>query len=82
MCQRVHADAASLVQAVMEASKKRFTLEARSDPVALATWLLNELHVGLTGGKRKAPSVITRCFQGQLQVGLFPAYSRLIPRAC
>ena len=57
-----------LMQAVMSASGKRFTIEKQSDPVDFLTWLLNTLHVGLTDGKRSKPSVITRCFQGELKV--------------
>ncbi len=26
------------------------------------------LHADLTGGKRKRPSIVTRCFQGELEV--------------
>jgi len=56
------------MQAVMTASGKRFTIEKQSDPVDFLTWLLNTLHVGLTGGKRTRPSIITQCFQGELEV--------------
>lgn len=55
-----------LMQAVMETSNKRFTIEQTSDPVELWTWLLNTLHLHLTGGKRKATSIITQCFQACL----------------
>ena len=52
----------------MSASGKRFTIEKQSDPVDFLTWLLNTLHVGLTNGKRSRPSVVTQCFQGELEV--------------
>ncbi len=51
------------MQAVILASKKRFTLESVSDPVDFYSWLLNALHAALTGGHIKRPSVITACFQ-------------------
>ena len=69
------------MQAVMSASGKRFTIEKQSDPVEFFTWLLNTLHLGLTSNKRKKPSIITRCLQGELQItteagtGALPAVS-------
>lgn len=51
------------MQAVILASKKRFTLETQSDPVEFASWLLNALHNDLTSGKLKKQSIITQCFQ-------------------
>jgi len=37
------------MQAVMAASKRRFIIEAQSDPVEFWSWLLNSLHMDLTG---------------------------------
>jgi hypothetical protein len=37
------------MQAVMSASQRRFTIEEQSDPVEFCSWLLNTLHLGLTG---------------------------------
>mmetsp|Transcript_1377 Transcript_1377/g.3976 ORF Transcript_1377/g.3976 Transcript_1377/m.3976 type:complete len:508 (+) Transcript_1377:229-1752(+) len=56
------------MQAVILASKKKFLIDRQSDPIEFCSWLLNTLHADLTGGKRKLPSVITKCFQGKLQV--------------
>ena len=56
------------MQAVMLCSDKRFLIEKRSDPVEFFAWLLNTLHHDLTGGKVKKGSVITQCFQGELEV--------------
>lgn len=56
------------MQAVMAASKKRFIIDRQSDPVDFLTWLVNELHLQLTNGKRKARSIITECLQGELYV--------------
>jgi ubiquitin C-terminal hydrolase len=54
------------MQAVILASKKRFTLESVCDPVDFFSWLLNALHADLTGGKIKKQSIITQCFQVRL----------------
>ncbi|EFJ52408.1 ubiquitin-specific protease 39, partial [Volvox carteri f. nagariensis] len=56
------------VQAVRNASKKRFTADTQCDPVELWSWLLNNLHLDLTRGKPKKPSIITQCLQGELEV--------------
>ena len=47
----------------MAASGKRFVIDRQADPVDFLSWFLNALHADLTGGKRKKPSVVTRCFQ-------------------
>ena len=51
------------MQAVMAASGKRFVIDRQADPVDFLSWFLNALHADLTGGKRRKPSVVTRCFQ-------------------
>mmetsp|Transcript_4482 Transcript_4482/g.9640 ORF Transcript_4482/g.9640 Transcript_4482/m.9640 type:complete len:537 (-) Transcript_4482:876-2486(-) len=56
------------MQAVMVASKKRFVIEEAADPVDFWSWLLNSLHLELTGGRPKKSSIITHCFQGELEV--------------
>lgn len=56
------------MQAAMAASKRRFTIEQQSDPVEFWSWLLNSLHMDLTGGKPKRRSIITDTFQGELEV--------------
>ncbi|KAF6264721.1 cysteine proteinase [Scenedesmus sp. NREL 46B-D3] len=53
------------MQAVMSASKRRFTIEQQSDPVEFWSWLLNTLHMDLTAKRR---SIITDTFQGELEV--------------
>ncbi|CAL8469242.1 g8783 [Coccomyxa elongata] len=56
------------MQAVMMASAKRFTIDKQSDPVDFLSWFLNTVHADLTGGKRKKASIISRCFQGELEI--------------
>ena len=41
---------------VMSASGKRFIIDQQSDPVEFLSWLVNSLHLDLTGGKRKKRS--------------------------
>lgn len=55
------------MQAVMAASNKRFTIEQQGDAVEFWSWFINQLHLDLTGGKRKKASVISKCFQVWLQ---------------
>ena len=47
----------------MAASNKRFTIEKQSDALEFWSWFINQLHIDLTEGKRKRPSIISRCFQ-------------------
>eukprot|EP00262_Sarcandra_glabra_P015009 TRINITY_DN4541_c0_g1_i1.p1 TRINITY_DN4541_c0_g1~~TRINITY_DN4541_c0_g1_i1.p1 ORF type:complete len:553 (+),score=107.11 TRINITY_DN4541_c0_g1_i1:52-1710(+) len=56
------------LQAVMKASKKRFRIGAQSDPVEFMAWFLNTLHLDLKSSKKKNPSIIHKCFQGELEV--------------
>ena len=78
------------MQQVMAASAKKFTIEAKADPLEFLSWLLNTLHSDLTGGKRKKPSIISKCFQAshaaplllciQVQIGLQGRFCLSIPR--
>ena len=53
-------------QAVIDRSERRFTGDEEADPTVFLAWLLNALHADLTAGARKAPSIITACFQVRL----------------
>lgn len=55
------------LQAVMEASRKRFRIGVQSDPVEFMAWFLSTLDKGLKGSK-KASRIIHQCFQGELEV--------------
>lgn len=63
-----HVSPHEVMQAVMSASNKRFLIDKQSDPVDFLSWLINTLHVDLTGGKRKKTSVITEALQGELRI--------------
>uniref|UniRef100_V5ENH0 Spindle pole body protein-Sad1p n=2 Tax=Kalmanozyma brasiliensis (strain GHG001) TaxID=1365824 RepID=V5ENH0_KALBG len=61
------------LQQVAIVSGNRFRLGQQADPVEFLGWLLNRLHLDLTGGRGKrkrgeGESVISRCFQGVVQV--------------
>ena len=63
-----HVSPLEFLLVVQERSKRRFSLDVQSDPVAFLTWLLNTLHVDLTKGKKGRKSIVTRCFQGEMKV--------------
>jgi U4/U6.U5 tri-snRNP-associated protein 2 len=54
--------------AVAAASGGRFSADRQADPVDFWAWLLNSLHFVLTAGRTRRRSVITDCFQGELEV--------------
>jgi U4/U6.U5 tri-snRNP-associated protein 2 len=54
--------------AVGAASGGRFSADRQADPVDLWAWLLNALHFVLTAGRPRRRSVVTDCFQGELEV--------------
>lgn len=59
------------LQEVANASHGKFKLTEQADPVEFLGWLLNRLHHDLAGGSsaaRKRPTIITRCFQGEVRV--------------
>ena len=56
------------MQAVLAASNRRFAIDKQSDPVEFLSWLLNTLNADLSGKKRGGASVVSRCFQGELEV--------------
>lgn len=45
----------------MSASNKRFIIDKQSDPLEFLSWLVNTLHLDLTGGKRKKRSSECGC---------------------
>lgn len=56
------------MRAVISESGKRFLIDNQSDPADFVAWLLNQVHLGLTGGHRKRRSVVTDAFQGEMEV--------------
>jgi len=63
-----HVSPHELLQAVSNASKKRFTTSVQSDARDFLTWFLNELHFDLGGTKAPGSSAIVRAFQGMVEV--------------
>lgn len=63
-----HVSPHEFMQAVQQASKSVFNADTQGDPQAFLAWLLDAVHLGLTGGKRKKASIVTQCFQGELEV--------------
>lgn len=56
------------MQAVMSSSNKRFTIEQQGDALDFWAWFINTLHQHLSGSKRNKPSIISKCFQGELEI--------------
>ncbi|KAK0552686.1 Ubiquitin carboxyl-terminal hydrolase 10 [Tilletia horrida] len=55
------------LQEVGVASKGKFRIVEQGDPMEFLSWLLNRLHADL-GGSKKRPSVMSRCFQGEVRI--------------
>ncbi|CAM9119113.1 unnamed protein product, partial [Heterosigma akashiwo] len=56
------------VQAITVASRKRFRIGDQAEAVDFLAWLLNSLHQGLGGTRKKNSSIVHHCFQGTVYV--------------
>lgn len=65
---RGHVSPHDFMQSVMAKSDNRFNMETQGDPVQFFSWLLNALHLDLTGGDRSKASVISESLQGEIEV--------------
>mmetsp|Transcript_16242 Transcript_16242/g.22689 ORF Transcript_16242/g.22689 Transcript_16242/m.22689 type:complete len:615 (+) Transcript_16242:156-2000(+) len=63
-----HVSPHEVLQAVMHASRKRFTIGKHSDPIEFLAWFLNTSHLSLGGNKKRKSSIITQAFQGQVKM--------------
>lgn len=63
-----HVDPHILVQAVSNASHKKFHVGRRAEAGEFMAWFLHQLHVGTGGGKKPGSSIIHQIFQGDVQV--------------
>eukprot|EP01133_Synstelium_polycarpum_P014926 gene14926-17650_t len=59
-----------LIQAIQNASNRRYTLAVESDPLEFLQWLLNTMHADLGGGKgaNSPATVISQAFSGAIEV--------------
>ncbi|KAI7881084.1 cysteine proteinase [Lichtheimia hyalospora FSU 10163] len=57
-----------LLQEISNASDKRFRLTEQSNAIDFLSWFLNTLHRDLGGTKKRNSSMITKIFQGEVQV--------------
>jgi U4/U6.U5 tri-snRNP-associated protein 2 len=57
-----------LIQAISEASKMKFWVGHQAEAGEFMAWLLNQLHIGLGGGKKVGSSIVYQCFQGKVEV--------------
>lgn len=63
-----HVDPHMLIQAISEASKKRFRVGLQAEAGEFLSWFLNTLHMGLGGSRKPGSSIIYKCFQGKVEV--------------
>jgi U4/U6.U5 tri-snRNP-associated protein 2 len=63
-----HVDPHMLIQAISEASKKRFRVGLQAEAGEFLSWFLNMLHIGLGGTRKSRSSIIYRCFQGKVEM--------------
>ena len=63
-----HVDPHMLIQAISEASKKKFRVGSQAEAGEFMAWLLNQLHIGLGGSRKPGSSIIYKCFQGKVEV--------------
>lgn len=61
---KTHVSPHEMLQAIVLTTKKRFEFTKQSDPIVFLGWLLNSL----LGPKREKSSIITRTFQGKIEV--------------
>eukprot|EP00803_Ostreobium_quekettii_P000247 evm.model.scf_77.7 EVM.evm.TU.scf_77.7 scf_77:133904-141766(+) len=59
------------MQAVMKTSGKTFRIDQQSDPLDFWKWFMNTLHMDLSGGRNKKSTIVSRCFQGRLEVSTY-----------
>ena len=57
-----------LVQAISVASNKRFTIGKQIDAAEFIAWFLNQLHLGIGGGRKAGSSIIHAIFQGSIEI--------------
>jgi U4/U6.U5 tri-snRNP-associated protein 2 len=63
-----HVDPHMLIQAISEASKKRFRVGLQAEAGEFLSWFLNTLHIGLGGSRKPGSSIIYKCFQGKVEM--------------
>jgi U4/U6.U5 tri-snRNP-associated protein 2 len=65
---KAHISPHELLQAIAVASNKKFRIGHQSDPIKFMAWFLNTLHKDLGGNSRKSSSIISRTFQGEIEI--------------
>jgi U4/U6.U5 tri-snRNP-associated protein 2 len=63
-----HLDPHNLIQAISNASKKKFQVGTQAEAGEFMAWLLNQLHIGLGGSRKPGSSIIYKTFQGKVEV--------------
>ena len=76
-----HVSPHEFMQAVIGASKRRFTIDRQADAIEFFQWLVNALHLDLTGGRHRRRSIISDCLRGELEVTTLAGTGRARDRA-
>ncbi|KAK2080629.1 hypothetical protein QBZ16_000483 [Prototheca wickerhamii] len=76
-----HVSPHEFMQAVIGASKRRFTIDCQADAIEFFQWLVNALHLDLTGGRHRRRSIVSDCLRGELEVTTLAGTGRARDRA-
>lgn len=63
-----HVSPHELLQAIAVRSNKRFRIGHQSDPIHFMSWFMNTIHKDLGGNKKKNSSIISKTFQGVVEI--------------
>lgn len=65
---RPHVSPQDALQTISSLSKKRFSVLEKTSPKHFMLWLLNHMHAGLVKATKGSNSVVSRTFQGEVNV--------------
>lgn len=63
-----HVSPHQMLNAVVTASGKQFNIGEKTDPIQFLAWFLNTMHMSLGGTRRRKSSIISRAFQGAVDI--------------
>eukprot|EP00009_Paramoeba_aestuarina_P008423 CAMPEP_0201513714 /NCGR_PEP_ID=MMETSP0161_2-20130828/5709_1 /ASSEMBLY_ACC=CAM_ASM_000251 /TAXON_ID=180227 /ORGANISM="Neoparamoeba aestuarina, Strain SoJaBio B1-5/56/2" /LENGTH=296 /DNA_ID=CAMNT_0047910025 /DNA_START=456 /DNA_END=1346 /DNA_ORIENTATION=+ len=68
---RPHVSPHEILQAISDASNKKFRIGERCDPMEFLVWFLNKLHADLGGTRKPGSSIVQKVFQGAMNMVVF-----------
>jgi len=63
-----HVSPHEVLQAIAEASNKKYKMGVKIDPIEFMIWFLHTLHTDLGGTKKPGSSIVFKTFQGLVQI--------------